>query len=179
MIVFDNDLTYGDISDWKLDDFIFDTVKKLSPQFDVQRIVVATSNPNSGEPFRGGMNVEDRVKTAIISAQPNVDAYLVIARGVGMAPSGNPSDTTSGMGIFSHGLWRFVHASCEVTLLDGRTGNRLGRSLASGIVQIPSELRHDKWEDYNSEERKIILEDLKKAVEIGFKESLSNINNTK
>jgi hypothetical protein len=133
--VFTNEQVSADITEWKLDDIVFAEFKAaLAGRFDVKAM-----NYNKEDfvavwrEFPGGevFDIESRIKTALpADGSPGYDAYLVIRNIRNGDFVGSSNQALYGPGLYRRhkplgGDTDGVFISCNVTLVDGRTGKDL------------------------------------------------------
>lgn len=171
-VVFGDEITTGDISDWRLDDRAADTVAAaVRPRFEVRRIEVdfaALEEWNDALHFVSSTPSPDLLRRAIRAPAPPVDAYLLIER----FAIGEGVQRRHGLGVWSTVGGQHAHAFCRLRLIDPRSFEIIAGGRMEEMVLLPADLRLDRWELYDEAQRQRIRTALEEALDRGLRRIL-------
>lgn len=172
-VVFGDEITTGDISDWRLDDRAADTVAAaVRPRLELRPIDVdfAALEEWDASSFRL-TPLPDTLKRAIHPPAEPVHAYLLVTKGV----VGARPQRRHGMGVWSvFGLQR-AHAVCQLRLLDPRTFETIAEGTMQPEVPLPADLHLDRWDLYDEGQRQRVRLALEEALDAGLKQILAEM----
>lgn len=175
LLVFGNEITTGDISDWRLDSRAVETVAAaVRPRFEVRRIEVdfaALEEWNDALHFVSSTPSPDLLKRAIRAPAEPVDAYLLIER----FAIGEGVQRRHGLGVWSTVGGQHAHAFCRLRLFDPRSFEIIAGGRIEEMVLLPADLRLDRWELYDEAQRQRIRTALEEALDTGLRRILAEM----